>query len=153
MCSKGGEMQEAREQMKFRVVASTRLLAMVRDKVRECAERAGVPDKITHQVVLAADEAVTNVITHAYDNDGVSEVEVDVSVGSGKIQLTIRDTAEFFDPTDYTLPDIDDHVKSGKKRGLGIFLMRKIMDEVTHRVVDDKINELVLVKNITTTGG
>ena len=117
-------MEEAREQMKFSVVASTRLLAMVRDKVRECAERAGVPDKIVHQVVLAADEAVTNVITHAYDNDGVSEVEIDVSVGDGKITLVIRDTAEFFD-----------------------------MDEVKHRVVDDKVNELILIKNLGASGG
>ncbi len=146
-------MEEAREHMKFSVVASTRLLAMVRDKVRECAERAGVDERVVHQVVLAADEAVTNVITHAYDNDGVSEVEVDVSVGDGKIQLVIRDTAEFFDPTDYTLPNIDNHVKSGKKRGLGIFLMRKIMDEVKHRVVDDKVNELILVKNLGASGG
>jgi len=146
-------MEEAREHMKFSVVASTRLLAMVRDKVRECAERAGVDERITHQVVLAADEAVTNVITHAYDNDGVSEVEVDVSVENGKIQLIIRDQAEFFDPTDYTLPNIDNHVKSGKKRGLGIFLMRKIMDEVKHRVVDEKVNELILIKNLGASGG
>lgn len=146
-------MEEAREHLKFRVVASTRLLAMVRDKVRDCMDQAGVEERIVHQVVLAADEAVTNVITHAYDNDGVSEVEVDVAVENGKVELIIRDQAEIFDPTEFALPDIDQHVKSGKKRGLGIFLMRKIMDEVTHRVVDGNVNELVLVKHITSAGG
>ena len=52
-------------QEKFRVPASTEHLSLVRDKVRGCARLAGVPEKIASQVVLASDEAVTNVIRHS----------------------------------------------------------------------------------------
>lgn len=139
-------------QEKFRVPASTEHLARVRDRVRECVEQAGVPERITSQVVLASDEAVTNVINHSYNNDGVSEVEIEVMVDGGKIKLTVRDGARPFDPTRVPDPDMDAHVKAGKKGGLGIYLMRKIMDEIKHEVVDGGINELTLVKNLPPKG-
>lgn len=135
--------------VKFRVPASTEHLAMVRERVRKCVEQAGVPGKIASQVVLASDEAVTNVIRHSFNNDGVSELEVEISVGEGKIRLVVRDEAPPFDPTQMPDPDMEEHVKAGKKGGLGIYLMRKIMDEMSHRVLNGGINELVLVKNVS----
>lgn len=143
-------LKAARE--KFRVPASTEHLAMVRDKVRECVDLAGVPGKIANQVVLASDEAVTNVIRHSLGNDGVSEVEIEIVVGDGKIKLTVRDEAPPFDPTKMPDPDMEEHVRAGKKGGLGIYLMRKIMDEMSHHVLSGGVNELVLVKNLPTEG-
>ncbi len=141
-------MENSAESLKFKVIASTKLLAMVRERIRETAHKAGVPEKIINQVVLAADEAVTNVIRHAYKNDGISEVEIEIKIDKSKIQIVIKDTAEYFDPTQYPMPDIKKHLEVGKKSGLGIFLMRKIMDEVIHRCANGKANELVLVKYV-----
>ena len=138
---------------KFQVPASTEHLAMVRDRVRECVDLAGVPEKIANQVVLASDEAVTNVINHSFNNDGVSEVEIEVAVDGEKIMLTVRDEAPPFDPTVMPDPNMEEHVKAGKKGGLGIYLMRKIMDEMTHRVLNGGVNELVLVKNLPSEEG
>lgn len=145
-----GMLEAARE--KFRVPASTEHLSMVRDKVRGCVELAGVPEKIASQVVLASDEAVTNVIRHSFGSDGVSEVEIEVSVEGGKITLVVRDEAPPFDPTKMPDPDMEEHVKAGKKGGLGIYLMRKIMDEMKHSVLNGGVNELVLIKNLPSEG-
>ncbi len=141
------------EREKFKLAASTKHLSMVRDKVCECAERAGVPEKTTSQIVLAADEAVTNVISHSYGNDGVSEVEIEMTVDDGKIQLAVRDRANEFDPTGHPNPDITAHVKAGRKSGLGIFLMRKVMDDMRYRAVNGWNNELLLTKNLPSKGG
>ncbi len=135
-------------QEKFRVQASTEHLAMVRDRVRQCIERAGVSGKIINQVVLASDEAVTNVIRHSFDNDGVSEVEIEIVVDGEKIKLTVRDNASPFDPTKIPDLDMEEHVRSGRKGGLGMYLMRKIMDEIKHNILNGGVNELVLVKNL-----
>lgn len=141
------------EREKFRVPASVKNLGMVREKVRDCTQRAGVEEKTISQIVLAVDEAVTNVIRHSYGNDGTSEVEIEVTVGDGKIQLAIRDRAEEFDPTGHPDPDIAAHVKAGRKSGLGIFLMRKVMDDIQHCAVNGWNNELLLTKNIPSEGG
>lgn len=139
---------------KFKVVASTKELSMVRERIKQYLAATGISEKVLGQIVLAADEAVTNVIKYGYKKDGVSEVEIEISIVDGVITLVVRDTAvPPFDPTGHVDPDIAVHIKSGKKGGLGIYLMRKIMDEMKYRTLDNGVNELILVKNVFLSGG
>jgi serine/threonine-protein kinase RsbW len=60
----------------------------------------------------------------------------------------IRDTGRVFNPESIPNPDMKEHVQRGHKKGLGIFLMRQIMDEVRYKFRDGVKNELTLVKFI-----
>ena len=73
-------------------------------------------------------------------------VEINVSADEFKFQVVITDSGKKFQPDNIKEPKMDDHVKAGKKNGLGLFIVRKVMDEVTYKA--GLQNELTLVKYI-----
>ena len=86
-----------------------------------------------NKIILAVDEAMANIMEHAVDNNIVSDIQIEVMVRADdqKCEIVIRDSGMAFDPTGVNADiDIDDHVNQGKKHGLGIFLIRQIMDEI-----------------------
>ena len=126
--------------------SQTENLQIVRDFLFNVMERAKLPMGDRNKVILAVDEAVSNIIHHGYTkNDGeiIIEVEADIK----KFSIIITDNGRFFDPT-VSSHDIDlkTHIRSGKKRGLGLFLVQKIMDEVHYSFKDGQKNVLTLVK-------
>lgn len=134
---------------KFEVPATSASLSMVRNRIRKYLGRVGVDKRETGQIVLATDEAVANVIEHGYREDGVSKVEVEISKDDREVRLSARDRSKpAYDPTRHRDPNIEEHLKAGHRGGLGIFLIRKMMDDMRHSVLAEGINELVMVKRI-----
>lgn len=124
----------------------TRNLASIRDMIKATASRSFEDSSIVAKVTLAVDEAVANVMEHAYEGLDLGDVQVRVITDAEKYVVTIADKGHHFDPGTIPNPDIDIHVKEGRRDGLGIFLMRQIMDEIKYTFVRNKHNELRLVK-------
>lgn len=126
----------------------TRYLAQVRGVVREVVGESDFPTEEMSRVILAVDEAVTNIMEHAYEHDieGELEIEMVLEADNTRFEVIIRDSGKSFDPNDVDDPDLEEHVKSGRRRGLGIFLIRRIMDEVHYDYRTGIRNELRLVK-------
>ena len=61
-------------------------------------------------------------------------------------ECRIRDQGEPFEPEAITDPDMKRHVALGKKNGLGMFLMRQVMDSVEYRFDENEMNELCMRK-------
>ncbi|MFA4877829.1 MAG: ATP-binding protein [Methanoregula sp.] len=96
---------------------------------------------------LAVEEAITNVIVHGYeDRDG--EIMIGCRATKGIVEIQIEDTAPPFDPLSLPEPDLTGSVDDRKIGGLGIFLIRQVMDSIVYRYEDNK-NILVLVKRKT----
>jgi anti-sigma regulatory factor (Ser/Thr protein kinase) len=91
------------------------------------------------------DEAVTNTIAHGYQGEQ-GAVEVEVSRAGEDLVIRIRDEAPLFDPTIVPAPDVTLPLEQRLPGGLGIYFIRQIMDEMTHRVTPQGGNELILVK-------
>ncbi len=127
--------------------STTNALADVREFVDECAVRFGFGDKEVSEITLAVDEACTNVIKHAYKGNPDSEFEVRILASGTEFQVVVRDWGASFKPEEVPLPNIKDKVKKHKAGGLGIFLMRKLMDTVEYRG-QDASNEVRLVRNL-----
>ena len=96
---------------------------------------------------LAVEEAVANVMNYAYPKDTVGEVRVDASVADGLLTITITDSGTPFDPTQKEDPDINLPAEERPIGGLGILLVKQIMDTVTYQHAEGK-NILTLVKKI-----
>ncbi|TET36668.1 MAG: ATP-binding protein [Planctomycetota bacterium] len=133
---------------KLVVVNETKNLKLLRNFVTEVSGEMNVPLPERNKIILAVDEAVSNIIEHAYDSshEGKSEVEVILLSEPDKVVITIKDSGREFDPTEIEDPDIRMHVNEGRKNGLGIFLMRQIMDEVKYTFRAGVENQLVMVK-------
>ena len=138
------------ETLKDRLVVTndTKHLTVVREFISRLIQQSALSKEDENKIILAVDEAVTNVIEHGYDNQNDGSIEIDVISAPSSFKITIRDTGKVFNPTSTPSLNVQDHVKMGRKKGLGIFLMRQIMDEVKYTFRDGVKNELTMVKFI-----
>ena len=119
----------------------------MREFVGEFARQAGMDEKDIYNLQLATDEAASNIIEHAYE--GIAEGVLDLSCGMiepGTIKIILIDYGYPFDPSTIPMPDLKADLSARKIGGLGIFLMRKLMDEVHYEPRPDKSNVLTMIK-------
>ena len=119
-------------------------LSRVRDFVTEVCDEAGFSSRETNNTKLAVDEACTNIIKHAYD-DSDGEITITIRFSPGKIEISLADRGKHFDFAGVQDPDLDQYVETGKKGGLGVFLINRLMDGVEYRAAAGG-NELVMHK-------
>lgn len=126
--------------------AKFEFLDEIRDFVGAVARAGGFGDREVYNIQLAADEAASNIMEHAYE--GVTDGLLEVSCGmqGDAICLVFVDHGEPFDPGDVPAPDLQADLSNRKIGGLGIFLMRKLMDEVHYHSDSGKRNTLTLIK-------
>ena len=115
--------------------------------VETICESAGVSHSLMMNLDLALEEAVTNVMLYAYPEGTAGQVEVESMSEDGLLTFQIRDAGAPFDPTQQADADVTLGVQERPIGGLGIFLVRQIMDEVRYERKNDK-NVLTLVKRI-----
>ncbi len=107
-------------------------LAEIAEFVRLEAEDAGLTNQEVFEVETAVDEAVSNVIEHAYGGEGKGDIKIIFNPLTDGIKIIVEDTGEPFDPTCIPIPDLKAQLKDRKNHGLGYFLMCKLMDEVDY---------------------
>lgn len=120
-------------------------LYLARHFIREIVRKSNLTMSDENKIVLATDEALSNVIKHTYELNKNGHIDINVSVTSQKFQIHIINNGKDFDPNKIKNKDINLHIKQGKKGGLGIFLMRRVMDEVKYSFKDGQ-NHLTLIK-------
>jgi serine/threonine-protein kinase RsbW len=117
----------------LQVPSRTEFLAVVRDVTRSWAEVAGFDKADADQIALAVDEAVTNVIEHAYEGAKDQVVELRYEDRGENLRVDVVDHGRTVDPKSVPRVDLDRYVSEGRKGGLGVHLMGQIMDSVTFR--------------------
>ena len=127
--------------------AKFEFLDEIREYVGNIARENGFGDKDIYNIQLATDEAASNIIEHAYENISDGMLELSCGVQSDTIKIILIDHGEPFDPSEIPLPDLKADLSDRKIGGLGIFLMRKLMDEVHYESKADKSNTLTLIKH------
>jgi serine/threonine-protein kinase RsbW len=122
-------------------------LVQVSDFVTAAARDAGWDENEIFHVQVAVDEACSNVIEHAYGPDQPGEVTLTCCVaGQGDLVITIHDHGRPFDPAAIPEPPIGADLENLPEGGLGLYFMRKLMDQVTFRFDRERGNELTMVK-------
>ena len=110
-------------------------------------EEAGVDMALIASLNLALEEAATNVVLYAYDG-GTGFVDIDAIYTPQQLKFVITDTGIPFDPTQMKDADITLSAEERPIGGLGIFLVRQIMNTVHYERVNDH-NVLTLIKNLS----
>lgn len=109
-------------------------------------EEAGVSMALVASINLALEEAATNVVLYAYQ-EGKGTIDIDASYAPQYIKFIISDSGIPFDPTQKEDADITLSAEERPIGGLGIYLVRKIMDSVSYERVDGH-NILTLIKDL-----
>jgi sigma-B regulation protein RsbU (phosphoserine phosphatase) len=113
--------------------------------VQIVSEHAGLDDARTMSLNLALEEAVSNVILYAYPAGTDGQVDVEAVVWEDRIDFTVSDSGIAFDPTAAPDPDLSVDVKDRPVGGLGIYLVKRIMDSVSY-VREEGRNYLKMTK-------
>jgi serine/threonine-protein kinase RsbW len=96
---------------------------------------------------MVVDEACANVVQHAYGGQG-GEMVLSIEAVGSCLQVTIRDWGQPFDPDKVPVPDLTAPLERRPLGGLGVYLMREMMDQVDYHFDPDDGNTLVMVKRI-----
>ena len=126
--------------------AKFEFLDEIREFVAQVARRGGFSEKAIYSLQLAADEAASNIIEHAYE--GVSNAKLDITceMQGDTLVITMRDTGRPFDPSTVKQPNLKADLSDRQIGGLGVYLMRKLMDEVSYTSNSKTGNLLTMTK-------
>jgi serine/threonine-protein kinase RsbW len=113
--------------------------------IRAEAEELGLSHSEVFAVETAVDEAVSNIIEHAYKGEDVGEITCKCSRTGEKLTIVLEDHGDPFDPGKIPTPDLNAPLKKRKDNGLGFFMMNQWMDEVRFEF-DKGLNRLIMVK-------
>lgn len=118
----------------------------IRDLVAQTALEGGFTEKVIYSLQLAADEAASNIIEHAYE--GVSDATLDISCAmqGDTIVIIMYDTGKSFEISKVKQPNIKADLSDRQIGGLGVYLMRKLMDEVSYASNPKTGNLLTMTK-------
>lgn len=111
------------------------------------AERSGLAAGVRRDLLVALDELLANTVSYGLAGRVDGDVRVDASMADGALRVTISDNGRPFDPLARPAPDTTLPVEERPIGGLGIHLVRQLMDDVSYRRVDDR-NVVELVKRL-----
>jgi len=107
-------------------------VARLVDAVESFGTHAGLSADLTYRLTLSLDEIVSNVIRHGYSDTNDHVVEVRLSVHDGVVTSVIEDDGHPYDPRESPEPDLSMPVEQRGPGGLGIFLVRQMMDSIDY---------------------
>jgi anti-sigma regulatory factor (Ser/Thr protein kinase) len=131
----------------IRLPVEIREIERLNGLVRRFGELHEVPSRALYAVNLALDELVTNTILYGFDDANGKELCVQVSVAGSELRGELADEGREFNPLNYPSPKFDVPLEERELGGLGLHLVRSLMDRLDYRREGSK-NVLTLVKRI-----
>lgn len=122
-------------------------ISKLEEFVGDICEQGGIDMSVAMSLNLALEEAVTNVILYAYPEGQAGTIDIIAELTGQQLKFVITDTGQPFDPTAQADADVTLSIEERPIGGLGIFLVRQIMDTVTYQRLDD-VNQLTLLKKM-----
>lgn len=120
--------------------------------IRAEAETTLLSHSDVFAVETAVDEAVSNIIEHAYQGEEKGEIICTCITNTDGIKITLEDTGIPFDPQSIPVPNLDVPLMDRSDHGLGVYMMRKWMDDVRYEF-ENGINRVIMVKRIKKQAG
>ena len=108
----------------------------------------GFSEENIHRIELAVDEASTNVIRHAYKNSKKNQkfLSVEVTTHQDRLEIDVIDSGKGFDPAQVKTPEMDVYLQKMKRGGLGLYLIKTLMDKVEYKIQPGVKNRVRMVK-------
>lgn len=96
------------------------------------AEDHGFSSRQISDIRLAVDEAITNIIKHAYKGDENRTIGITVAFKKDRICIELQDTGSSFNLEKFPEPNIQEKIKQKKRGGMGVYLIHSLMDDVSY---------------------
>ena len=112
------------------------------------AREAGFDNRAVYEIQLAVDEAVANVVHHAYRGAETGDIEVSCRLDEDGLTIEVRDWGTGFDPDTVEEPDVEARLEDRTLGGLGLFLVNQVMDDVEFTCNEETGTRLSMTKRL-----
>lgn len=116
------------------------------------AEELNLVPRLRKQLLIACDEIFTNICSYAYEKEGTVTVSAAYHVLPQKLEIVFSDNGVAFDPLAQPEADVKARVVNGQCGGLGLFMVKKMMDSVEYKR-ENNSNILILTKKVESSAG
>lgn len=139
-----------KQQNFYRLSLSNRMheLESIQEGIDEMIQRWNIPVQMGFTLNLVLEEAFTNIVKYAYNDQQPHSIDIEFTKNDNIIEITLIDDGMEYDPTQKDDPDLDVPLQERQIGGLGIFLIKKLMDSVQYKRESGK-SYLTLTKDIT----
>jgi serine/threonine-protein kinase RsbW len=123
-------------------------LAKLNHSLTDFVQRHGLPEAVLFDMKLALEEIITNAISHNFTNELEHRITVRIALEQHVLRAEVEDDGPAFNPLEMPAPDTTQPLEERAVGGLGIYLVRTLMDEVAYRRQNGS-NVLALTKKIS----
>jgi serine/threonine-protein kinase RsbW len=143
-----GQIKKDKKTYQLKIPSDTANLEIIRDFVSGIARNLGFNVEDINRIELAVDEASTNVIKHAYKGNNLNKKTIFIKVITypNKIEICVADKGTGFDPKKIQTPNMENYLKKMKRGGLGMFLIKTLMDKVEYHINPGVHNRVKMIK-------
>jgi anti-sigma regulatory factor (Ser/Thr protein kinase) len=131
----------------IRLPADVKEIERMNRLVRKFGELHEIPSRTLYAVNLALDEVVSNIVLHGFDAASGQEVVIRIETAGADLQSEVVDGGREFNPLDAQEPDLEASLQDREIGGLGVHLVRNLMDRTEYRREGAK-NVLTMRKRI-----
>ena len=121
-------------------------LSRAREFIAKAAREAGASSSEITKIEISCDEWSANIIEHDLGSKVKRSFTIECKNAEGRFIIVYEHEGTRFNPIEQEVIDVDDHFSESKERGLGIYIMREMMDEIHYEYINKKINRLTIVK-------
>ncbi len=129
------------------IQSSIEQLEQIRGFVWRAAHAFGFEEREGYKIVLAVDEACSNIIRHGYGKNSEEKLHIMIQTSDNRFTVTVNDHGKSYDIRTHPLPDMEAYFAAKNSGGLGIKLIRSLVDEIEYEQSNGE-NKLVLVKRL-----
>lgn len=142
------KQKEKGQKYRLKLPVDSANLEIIREFVAKIAQNIGFDEEQIHHIELAVDEASTNVLRHAYKGVKTNNkfIHIEVVAYPDRIEINVIDKGKGFDPDKIKTPDMNDYLKEMKRGGLGLYLIKTLMDKVDYFIHPGTQNRVKMVK-------
>lgn len=121
-------------------------IEMLAGNIASFGEMQGIPNSIIFAINLSLDELITNTINYGYNDKNEHSITVDLELTETEVIIELIDDGRPFNPLEHSEPDIGQDLDDRPIGGLGIHLVRNMMNQVDYQRRDDK--NIIIMKKL-----
>jgi len=145
-------LKASEKHYELKIPSQTDNLELIREFVSRLSAKVGFNEEDVDKIRIAVDEACTNVIKHAYEKEGEDHIGIIIKIDYQKLTIMITDRGKGFDLEEIEMPQMNEYLAELRVGGLGIYLMKALMDEVDYKSLPGVGNEVRMIKYLVKTG-
>ena len=139
-----GKMKMISDNIQLSVPSHPKYLAQIRGVIRKITHAIGFSEEDSDHIILAVDEACSNIIKHSYMNDSQKKIDLCIEIHAEELRIQITDYGKQCDIRQMKPRALED-IRPG---GLGIYIMNQVMDSVKYDCSSPKRNQISMTKRL-----